>query len=675
MPLAVLEPRDLNQKHPTPKKKKGDKRSNTLCDTPPALLQSRGRDLHRGLCLGEGGFARCFQVKDNGGQIFAAKTIAKRALSEKSQKKLLGEIKIHRSLDHPNVCRFVDCFEDQSNVYILLEICSNGSLMNMLKARKRLTEPEARFYATQIIGAVKYMHSRGVIHRDLKLGNIFLDENMNAKVGDFGLATVSADGYRRRTICGTPNYIAPEVLDSKTNGGHSFEVDIWSIGIIVYTMLVGKPPFQSKEVETIYQRIRDNDYSFPVHHPLSAEAQRFIADTLNADPNSRPSLDELMQYDFFTSGYFPSRIERESLTKAPIYRSNGPRERCRKNFIDCKIACGLGSVNGGPNKHAGVRPVEITKADVEAGGPKVLPTSVSPASTKDKYRPISMKKVVPPSGLRVATRTTSSSSASSTSITLSPSTSPSSGSGELASHRRLTDSRRDSRQFRQLSDKLFKALADHKNGKIAFSPHQVTNGTIRNGIVYISRWVDYSNKYGLIYQFNTGVTGMRFHDNVTCLADATGEVLLLNTVGNGVAESCQTLDTKYLNATNSKRVRLLHGFQDYMEKNLASSSRHLDNKTTRGTYIVHYDHIDNVRMFELSNGSFQFNFADHVKVIVNNFGESVTVLDTNMTEHIWTIESALSYDCSHGDKHKLVDRFDMIQRLIQRRFLYLASQF
>ena len=103
-----------------------------------------------------------------------------------------------------------------------------------------MTEPEVRFYTVQIAGAIKYMHSRGIIHRDLKMGNIFLDKDMNVKVGDFGLAALLMSGKdmqacRRTTLCGTPNYIAPEILE-KGKGGHDHTVDIWSLGIIMYVV-------------------------------------------------------------------------------------------------------------------------------------------------------------------------------------------------------------------------------------------------------------------------------------------------------------------------------------------------------------------------------------------------------------------------------------------------------
>ena len=157
---------------------------------------------------------------------------------------------------------FEHVFEDQENVYIMLEICPNQTLNELIKRRKKLTEIEAQCYVVQILNGIKYLHQNKVIHRDLKLGNLFLSEKLEIKLGDFGLATkVEFDGEKKRTICGTPNYIAPEILEGKT--GHSYEVDIWSLGVIIYTLLIGKPPFETAEVKSTYKKIKMNNYSFP----------------------------------------------------------------------------------------------------------------------------------------------------------------------------------------------------------------------------------------------------------------------------------------------------------------------------------------------------------------------------------------------------------------------------
>lgn len=192
-------------------------------------------------------------------------------------------------LRHENVCEFKHFFEDRDNCYILLELCHNQSMNEMIKRRKRLTEPEAAFFITHILKAVRYMHDMNVIHRDLKLGNLFLDKNVHIKVGDLGLACRLDDrDEKRKTICGTPNYIAPEVIQGdKSKRGHSFEVDIWSVGVILYTILIGKPPYEAKDVKATYQRILKNEYSFPGHVKLSDEARDLIEAILQSNPADR----------------------------------------------------------------------------------------------------------------------------------------------------------------------------------------------------------------------------------------------------------------------------------------------------------------------------------------------------------------------------------------------------
>ncbi|KAF8649339.1 hypothetical protein AX16_005874 [Volvariella volvacea WC 439] len=298
-------------------------KSKTTPPSPPKVIcdTSGHVQFNRIGFLGEGGFARVYEVKDPRGVRFACKVIARSALtSKKAKTKLYAEIKIHRSLEHPNIVRFQDCFEDGENVYMTLELCCNGSLMDMLRRRRRFTEPEARFFMVQLIGACHYLHTHQVIHRDLKLGNIFLDSEMNVKVGDFGLAAlIENPGERKKTICGTPNYIAPEVLFDTVNG-HSFEVDTWSLGVILYTFVIGRPPFQTKEVKVIYQRIRDNVYEFPVDRQISTDVQHLIQQILLPDPSMRPSLHEIIQHPFFINGIVPGYIPVSALESPPDFR-------------------------------------------------------------------------------------------------------------------------------------------------------------------------------------------------------------------------------------------------------------------------------------------------------------------------------------------------------------------
>ena len=125
---------------------------------------------------------------------------------------------------------------------------------------------------------------------------------MELKVGDFGLATkLEFEGDRKKTVCGTPNYIAPEILESKH--GHSYEVDVWSLGVILYTLLIGKPPYETSDVKTTYNRIKTNTYTFPEHIVISAPARDIITKILNLDPAKRPNLDEILAHSFINNGH------------------------------------------------------------------------------------------------------------------------------------------------------------------------------------------------------------------------------------------------------------------------------------------------------------------------------------------------------------------------------------
>lgn len=298
-------------------------------------------------------------------------------------------------MKHKNIVQFLRAFSFYNSTYLVLELCPNGSLMDMVKKRKGLTEPEVRFYSVQIAGAIKYMHSKGIIHRDLKMGNIFLDSKMNAKIGDFGLAALLVTGrdmqtIRRTTLCGTPNYIAPEILQ-KGKKGHDHMVDIWSLGIIMFAMLTSKPPFQSSTTDEIYRRARERDYEWPVaetsHKFISQEAKDLVA-TMLEDADQRPEPDVIIQHPFFTSGYMPTEAEISSrFREVPPDRSHfygsmnsALYAQSYRNLMDMCKECGIGPWN----------PVQVIHTQIwkeMAAEEKAGLTPVIPLAENLVYRP------------------------------------------------------------------------------------------------------------------------------------------------------------------------------------------------------------------------------------------------------------------------------------------------
>lgn len=293
-----------------------------------------------GKFLGKGGFARCYElICDATGKKYAGKVVAKTSLIKpKSKQKFQAEIRIHRSLHHARVVRFYSCFEDDENWYILLELCRNHTLSDLLRKRKHLSEYEVRYYIAQILQGVDYLHVNNVIHRDLKLGNIFLASQMQVKLGDFGLAAqLEHKDERKLTVCGTPNYIAPEIISSSSSRktlssspnphnnndqnakkGHSFEVDIWSIGVIAYTLLFGKPPFETQDIKSTYRRIKACVYSFPTHIEVSESAKDLIRRILQFEPDMRLPLASIRSHAFFTAAaHVPDSLPTSSYTMMP----------------------------------------------------------------------------------------------------------------------------------------------------------------------------------------------------------------------------------------------------------------------------------------------------------------------------------------------------------------------
>ena len=219
---------------------------------------------------------------------------------------------------------FYRAFCYHENTYVVLELCPNGSLADLLRKRKYLTLPEIRRYMIQICGAVKYLHHRHIVHRDLKTGNLFLDDKMNVRVGDFGLAALlvtekEMEVKRRTTMCGTPNYLAPEILEK--GKGHNEKVDLWAIGVIAYTLAVGKAPFHAGTKEEIYKKLRCGSYTWPELSATTNQSAdlRNLVSSLLVGEHQRPIPDEIVGQNFFRIAYVPSSIPVSARERPPTW--------------------------------------------------------------------------------------------------------------------------------------------------------------------------------------------------------------------------------------------------------------------------------------------------------------------------------------------------------------------
>ena len=276
--------------------------------------------------LGKGGFARVYKTRctDANGNInlrtppLATKVVEKSTLVKTHQKeKMALEIEIHKSLSHENICQFYLHFVDEKRIYVVLELCECFSLMELQKRRTLVSQPELRYFMKQIFCALAYLHNIQIIHRDLKLSNILLSKSMKCKLGDFGLATrVSSNNENKRTtLCGTPNYIAPEVLNKV---GHGKPADVWSSGCIMYALLIGKPPFETENLKSTYDKIKHNSYIMPTH-VKNTTAGIIIKEMLRSKQSTRPTISKLLIHPFITQGFCPVSLPDSAMTTTPAF--------------------------------------------------------------------------------------------------------------------------------------------------------------------------------------------------------------------------------------------------------------------------------------------------------------------------------------------------------------------
>ncbi|KAI5065327.1 hypothetical protein GOP47_0020022 [Adiantum capillus-veneris] len=262
-----------------------------------------------GRVLGEGTFAKVRLAKNlETGQQVAIKVFDKhKILKDQLTQQIKREISTMKLIKHPNVVQLYEILASKTKVYIVLEYVTGGELFNKIAYKGRLKEDEARKYVQQLINAVDYCHSRGVYHRDLKPENLLVDGNGNLKISDFGLSALPQhlreDGLLH-TTCGTPNYVAPEVIVHK--GYDGAKADVWSCGIILFVLLGGYLPFDDSNLLSLYKKIHKAELRFPLC--FSSGARKLISMMLNPDPQLRITIPEILEDSWFKANYRPPKF-------------------------------------------------------------------------------------------------------------------------------------------------------------------------------------------------------------------------------------------------------------------------------------------------------------------------------------------------------------------------------
>ena len=294
--------------------------------------------------VGKGGFGQVWKVRHReNNKIYAIKVISKTTILESGMVSQMNrEIEIMYRLHHPHIIKLINHFEDEDNIYLIMDFASKGQLYNHLKKHVKFDHRTASQYMREVISAVKYLHSFNppIIHRDIKPENILMDDNGRLKLCDFGWSNY--EDNKRTTYCGTPDYLAPEMIKKE---GHDTRVDIWYLGVLMFELLAGKPPFRGTNQDEQFNNIKKIKINWP--DDISSLAKNLISKILKLNPKERISLDEILAHTWFEKNPplrpVLSHQKEDQITILQSYLINKKNEIIPSNSISNE------SLNGGPN--------------------------------------------------------------------------------------------------------------------------------------------------------------------------------------------------------------------------------------------------------------------------------------------------------------------------------------
>ncbi|XP_066591468.1 serine/threonine-protein kinase MARK2-like isoform X5 [Prorops nasuta] len=273
--------------------------------------------------IGKGNFAKVKLAKHvPTGKEVAIKIIDKTQLNPGSLQKLFREVRIMKMLDHPNIVKLFQVIETEKTLYLVMEYASGGEVFDYLVLHGRMKEKEARAKFRQIVSAVQYCHQKKIIHRDLKAENLLLDSEMNIKIADFGFSNEFTPGNKLDTFCGSPPYAAPELFQGKKYDGP--EVDVWSLGVILYTLVSGSLPFDGSTLRELRERVLRGKYRIPFY--MSTDCENLLKKFLVLNPTKRASLEvrgnkNIMKDKWMNVGYEDDELK-PYLEPEPDYKDH-----------------------------------------------------------------------------------------------------------------------------------------------------------------------------------------------------------------------------------------------------------------------------------------------------------------------------------------------------------------
>ena len=310
-------------------------------------------------------------------KLIAIKSINQEYLTDDKQRsKIMHEVGILLRLRHQSVVKLYETFETQRHIMLVMELCAGGDLLNFVRKRKKCDEPLAKVLFKQIIEGIGYIHSKSILHRDIKLDNILLDGKGNVKIADFGVSKTVKQGETMYEQSGTPAYIAPEII--RNEGYRGFKADLWSAGVVLFALLFGTVPFKANNMKDLHQQILQARYN--MKEEVSAEAKDLIRGLLNTDPKRRLSVRKVLMHPWLTGTEFLSTDifnEQEKEVIRSEFTYNDPSRFNRNERVnmdeepwDCFTELNLDSMNqtlrNASDKSLILAPFNSTMSDVDA---------------------------------------------------------------------------------------------------------------------------------------------------------------------------------------------------------------------------------------------------------------------------------------------------------------------
>ncbi|KAG2464498.1 NUAK2 kinase, partial [Polypterus senegalus] len=293
--------------------------------------------------LGKGTYGKVKKAVETSGRVVAIKSIRKSKIKDEQDLiHIRREIEIMSSLNHPHIIAIYEVFENKDKIVIVMEYASEGDLYDYISEKQKLTEQEARHFFRQIVSAVHYCHKNGIVHRDLKLENILLDGSGNIKIADFGLSNLFHRDHYLQTFCGSPLYASPEIVNGRPYRGP--EVDSWSLGVLLYTMVHGAMPFDGRDFKNLVKQITNGEYREPSKH---SDASGLIRWMLMVNPERRATVEEIAAHCWrvrshcgLATAQFPPSFENGSKVRcllrpqsATVVRQRSLRKSRKENDV------------------------------------------------------------------------------------------------------------------------------------------------------------------------------------------------------------------------------------------------------------------------------------------------------------------------------------------------------